>query len=70
MYALVTTSHFDRRVVKFTRAHPELKKHLAQILRDLESDPFQPHLRLHALMGELKGAPGLIHYPYISFGKG
>lgn len=55
MYALVTTSHFDRRVVKFTRAHPELKKHLAQILRDLESDPFQPHLRLHALMGELKG---------------
>lgn len=45
MYALVTTSHFDRRVVKFKRAHPELKKHVARVLRDLESDPFQPRLQ-------------------------
>jgi hypothetical protein len=29
MYVLLTTGHFDRRVVKFTRAHPELKKPLA-----------------------------------------
>jgi mRNA-degrading endonuclease YafQ of YafQ-DinJ toxin-antitoxin module len=55
MYALVTTSHFDRRVVKFTRAHPELKKRLGNVLRNLESDPFQPHLRLHALKGALDG---------------
>ncbi|MGH7166345.1 MAG: hypothetical protein ACREIS_12565 [Nitrospiraceae bacterium] len=48
MYALVTTSRFDRRVVKFKRAHPELQKHLAKVLRGLEADPFQPHLRLHA----------------------
>ena len=63
MYALVTTSHFDRPAVKFTRTHPELKKHLARVLRDLESDPFQPRLRLHALKGELKGlhAVGLTH---------
>ena len=55
MYALVTTSQFDRRVVKFKRAHPELKKHLAKVLRGLEADPFQPHLRLHGLKGELEG---------------
>lgn len=55
MYALVTTSHFDRRAAKFTRTHPELKKHLAKVLRDLESDPFQPYLRLHALKGALEG---------------
>lgn len=55
MYALVTTRHFDRRVSKFTQAHPEVKKHLARVLRDLESDPFQSRLRLHALKGELEG---------------
>lgn len=55
MYALVTTRHFDRNIAKFTRAHPELRKQLAEILRDLESDPFQPHLRLHLLKGPLEG---------------
>ena len=55
MYVLVTTSRFDRRVLKFSRAHPELKKQLARTLRDLEADPFQPHLRLHALKGTLEG---------------
>ena len=29
MYVLLTTGHFDRRVVKVTRAYPELKKPLA-----------------------------------------
>ena len=55
MYALVTTHHFDRSVAKFSRAHPELRKQLAKIFRDLEADPFQPHLRLHALKGSLEG---------------
>lgn len=49
MYTLVTTGRFDRRVAKFKHAHPELAKHLAKVLRSLEADPFQPHLRLHAL---------------------
>lgn len=40
MYVLLTTGHFDRRVVKFTRAHPELKKPLAKVLKHLEADPF------------------------------
>jgi mRNA-degrading endonuclease YafQ of YafQ-DinJ toxin-antitoxin module len=55
MYVLVTTGRFDRRALKFTQAHPELKKLLARTLKDLEADPFQPHLRLHALKGDLQG---------------
>ncbi len=63
MYRLATTSYFDRRVAKFTRAHPELKKQLAKVLRGLAADPFKPHLRLHALKGELEGlhAASLTH---------
>ena len=55
MYALVTTRHFDSSTAKFSRAHPELRRQLAKILRDLESDPFQPHLRVHPLSGSLEG---------------
>ncbi len=55
MYRLVSTSRFDRRSAKFSRAHPELRTRLARVLRDLEADPFQPHLRLHPLQGELAG---------------
>ena len=59
MYALVTTRHFDRSVAKFSRAHPELRRQLAKIFRDLEADPFQPHLRLHALKEALEGLHGV-----------
>lgn len=55
MYVLLTTGHFDRRVVKFTRAHPKLKKPLAKVLKNLEADPFMLSLRLHPLSGELEG---------------
>lgn len=56
MYRLVSTSRFDRRSTRFRRAHPELRSRLARVLRALEADPFQPHLRLHALRGGLAGA--------------
>ena len=55
MYVLLTTGHFDRRVVKFTRTHPELKKPLAKTLKNLEANPFLSSLRLHPLGGELEG---------------
>ncbi len=55
MYVLLTTGHFDRRIVKVTRAHPELKKPLAKTLRNLEANPFLPFLRLFPLNGELAG---------------
>jgi len=42
---LLTTVHFERCVVKFTRAHREVKTPLAKALRNLDADPF---LRLWA----------------------
>jgi mRNA interferase YafQ len=53
-YRLVATSQFSRALAKFRRAHPDLSRRVARILRDLESDPFQPSLRLHALRGRLE----------------
>ncbi|MBI1811059.1 MAG: plasmid stabilization protein, partial [Nitrospirae bacterium] len=45
MYTLAWTAHFTRSGEKFKKRHPELRKRLADILRDLEKDPFQPHLK-------------------------
>ena len=55
MFALVRTRHFDRRLARFVTAHPDLRGRLAQLFRDLEADPFQSHLRLHPLHGDLQG---------------
>jgi addiction module RelE/StbE family toxin len=55
MYQLVVTSHFERQLARFQRAHPELRRRIAQTLRGLEQDPLQPHLRLHPLSGQLAG---------------
>lgn len=55
MYALVWTAHFTRAAGKFVKRHPELKKKVALILRDLEKDPFQPHLDYHHLGGKQTG---------------
>lgn len=55
MYTLVWTAHFTRAAEKFKKCHPELKKKVAGILRDLEKNPFQPHLRYHRLGGKHKG---------------
>jgi addiction module RelE/StbE family toxin len=55
MYTLVWTAHFTRAAKKFATRHPELKKKVAGILRDLEKDPFQPHLEYHRLGGKYKG---------------
>ena len=42
-------------MARFRRTHPELRQRVARLLQQLEQDPHQPHLRLHALQGELKG---------------
>ncbi len=55
MYTLVWTAHFTRAARKFIKRHPELKKKVALILRDLEKDPFQPHLDYHHLGGKQTG---------------
>ena len=55
MYTLVWTAGFERAAAKFVMRHVELKTRFAGILRDLERDPFQPHLKFHHLGGKLKG---------------
>lgn len=55
MFVIVTPEKFLRLARKFFRQHPDLKLRFARLLDDLQSDPFQPELRLHALSGKLKG---------------
>jgi mRNA-degrading endonuclease YafQ of YafQ-DinJ toxin-antitoxin module len=55
MYELVWSARFTRSAVRFAKRHPELRAKLAAVLRDLEQNPFQPHLKLHNLGGKLKG---------------
>lgn len=55
MYTLIWSAHFTRSARRFTNIHPELKKRVAATLRDLEKNPFQPHLKLHPIKGQLKG---------------
>lgn len=65
MYDLIWSPRFKRSMAKFQRAHPDLRPRLARILRDLEEDPFQQHLRLHRLQGDLNGLSSLsVTYTY------
>jgi mRNA-degrading endonuclease YafQ of YafQ-DinJ toxin-antitoxin module len=56
MFTLVWTPRFTRAAKRFTKRRPEPNTRLARVLRDLELDPFFPHLRLHALRGGLAGS--------------
>ncbi len=53
MYSLVWSARFIRSAERFAKQHPELHAKFANVLRDLERDPFQPHLKLHKLRGKL-----------------
>ena len=53
MYAIVTTLQFLRQARKFFKKHPDLRPRFADVLGDLQKDPFQPRLELHALSGKL-----------------
>ena len=55
MFTLKWTDHFSRAAKKFIKFHPDQRGRLANLLRDLEQDPYPPHLRLHPLKGKLKG---------------
>lgn len=55
MYTLIWSPSFTRSAKKFTQRYSELRTKFADILRDLENDPFQPHLKYHHLGGKLKG---------------
>lgn len=60
MFELVPTTLFERRLERFRRRHPELKARLTRLFQDLEQDPFQPHLRLHGLTGQLEGVSAVV----------
>lgn len=55
MYTLIWSAGFTRAAKRFALQHRELRGKFAAILRDLESDPFQPYLKYHHLTGKLKG---------------
>ncbi len=55
MYTLIWSAGFTRAAKKFVDQHRELRAKFAAVLRDLETDPFQPHLKFHHLSGKLKG---------------
>ncbi|QLQ08666.1 MAG: type II toxin-antitoxin system mRNA interferase toxin, RelE/StbE family [Anaerolineae bacterium] len=55
MYTLIWTPRFTRSAERFAKQHPELRASFAAVLRVLEQDPFQPHLKFHNLGGKLRG---------------
>ncbi|MCC6627317.1 MAG: plasmid stabilization protein [Chloroflexi bacterium] len=54
-YTVTTIPRFDRLARRFFRRHPDLRDRFARLVHELEVDPFQPHLRLHPLIGEFDG---------------
>ena len=65
MFTLVWTARFTRSAESFVQRHPELRAKFAGVLRDLESDPFQPRLKYHPLGGKLKDVEAVsITYDY------
>jgi len=50
-FTLVWTATFERVARKFLRRHPELVGLFEDVLRQLETDPHAPKLRLHRLKG-------------------
>jgi mRNA-degrading endonuclease YafQ of YafQ-DinJ toxin-antitoxin module len=51
-FTLVWTETFERTARKFLRRHPELSGLFEDVLRQLETDPNSPKLRLHRLKGK------------------
>ena len=54
-YNLVWTQTFLRTARRFIRRHPDLAGVLEDVLRQLETDPTAPRLRLHRLKGGHRG---------------
>ena len=65
MYTLVWSAGFTRSAEKFIKRHPMLKDKFVSVLRDLENNPFQPHLKYHHLGGIFKDIQAVsITYSY------
>ncbi|TAN38016.1 MAG: plasmid stabilization protein [Verrucomicrobia bacterium] len=54
-FGLVWTESFARTARKFLRRHPDLVGLFEDVLKQLETDPHAPRLRLHPLQGKHRG---------------
>ena len=54
LFTLVWTETFARTARRFLRRHPDLEGIFEDVLRQLETDPHAPRLRLHPLKGRHK----------------
>lgn len=54
-YTVIATNHFERAARRLRRHSPHLRNRIDRTLRDLATDPHQPHLNLHRLHGPLEG---------------
>lgn len=54
MLHLETTPRFDRRLVAFTKAHPDLRERTRGLIDRLRTNPFDPRNKIHKLSGKLK----------------
>ena len=52
MRSLVLTPKFERAFRKFVKRNASLQQHLEQVLRDMETDVFEPSLGTHKLGGQ------------------
>ena len=55
MFEIITSDYFLQRAKKILKKHPDLKLNFADLIKNLQEDPFQPNLKLHPLKGNLKG---------------
>ncbi len=58
-FTLVFTEDYTRRAARFIKKHPELQARYGKTLELLESNPYHPSLRLHALRARLQGLHSL-----------
>ncbi|TSC57537.1 MAG: hypothetical protein Greene041679_299 [Parcubacteria group bacterium Greene0416_79] len=54
MLRLETTPRFDRRLVAFVRAHPDLRERTGTLIDRLAASPFDPRNKTHKLEGRLR----------------
>ena len=54
-YNLVITERFEEKLAKFLKKHPELNNQYWDTIALLEMNPHHNSLRLHKLVGKLKG---------------
>lgn len=55
VYIITTPQQFLRQARRFFKKHPDLKPRFAEVITNLQHDPFQPALRLHPLARKLAG---------------